>query len=154
MRKQPDVPLIALDITNLHLIQRASKLGIPIIHISKDCKALQQSLVRDTRKRHRPIRTMLWAGLAFYFGLEQTWHRVVKGLAVSVSSILLVRELAASRRDYSVKRIQDEWFVIRDDAVQTLTRFCFLQVPLCCLAGVSAFTILRGRQMHSQCPRK
>lgn len=154
MRKQPNVPLIALDITNLHLVERSIRNEIPIIHISKDCKALQNSLARDTRKPFRPIRTIFWAGLAFYFGFEQTCNQLVKWFVVSASSMLLVREIMASRRDYSVKTIQGECFVIRDDAVRTPVRFFFLQAPLCCLAGMSALAVLTGLRLHTQSHRK
>ncbi|KAI9323597.1 hypothetical protein BX666DRAFT_1888402 [Dichotomocladium elegans] len=148
LRCKPDIALVAIGISNPHDMQRAMAANVPVIHIEKDCEALQGAYrrhVRDVkyiRLIHGLLSSSLW-GFFLAFGRGYRYRRLYPAL-LAAYTVYFFRSL---RQDYNVVEDKDQFLLIRDDAQRTGFQFI---VKLGLPYSIQSLSIyLFSREIHS-----
>ncbi|KAG0193267.1 hypothetical protein DFQ28_005885 [Apophysomyces sp. BC1034] len=134
MAQYPNIPLIAVGISNPQDLQRAVTSGIPIIHLQRNCLALKGAQRRHVREMHAWRATqliglvILWGSSGAYVskksipnGLSWVMKSCVGAAALSLT-LYTLRLMFVLRSDYDMVQEKNEFFLLRDDVGESRVR--------------------------------
>ncbi|KAI9008894.1 hypothetical protein CLU79DRAFT_776252 [Phycomyces nitens] len=136
-------PLIAVGIANPHDLQRVVRVGVPVVHLDRECKALKGAQGRYLREL-KFGQLLASAGSAGLSGVL-----VAMGLRMKERSRMMawlggagllwmgqLRLMRALRESYRLVTVEDECFMVRRDLVVGRWRSVLQRwLPYCLLAG-------------------
>lgn len=138
---------MALGMSNPREVQRAMTAGVPVIHVQRDCHVLQEAQQRRLRcvQVYRVIgglvSSVLWG---FLFG--QKWSNRIKYPAMASLALYTFHWMRSRRHDYYQRVTASEYFLIRNDAVQSRLGYIMCTwVPYCILGATVFYGIRRHK---------
>ncbi|ORX42931.1 hypothetical protein DM01DRAFT_1411732 [Hesseltinella vesiculosa] len=163
MTQHPQQPLVAAGISNPQDLSRVLTTGVPVIHLERECSSLQLSQRRywQGTQRQQAIgyvcSSLLWGACGSVFVMPMSKHQrwldklpapVVYGgttMAVVGLGLYTAQLLRSLRYNYSTVLLDNEYFLLRDDALQSTSRYLLKTlVPYCALV-VATFSYCRHR---------
>ncbi|KAI8071297.1 hypothetical protein BC940DRAFT_234513 [Gongronella butleri] len=163
MHIQPPRPLVAAGIANPQDLTRVMTTGVPVIHLERECEALQSAQRKHWReiKRQQGIGYISSASVWGACGALCTvpWKRawlddgrlpapVIYGgttMAVVGLGLYTAQLLRSLRYNYTIVHIDHEHFLLRDDALQSAARYLLKTLAPYCLLVVASYSLCRHR---------
>ncbi|KAL0081425.1 hypothetical protein J3Q64DRAFT_1732118 [Phycomyces blakesleeanus] len=163
MNRHP-TPLIAVGIANPHDLQRVVRVGVPVIHLDRECRALKAAQARYLRELKygqilASVGSAVLSGVLVARGLKQMNGRSLRALLskkswfwmyfggaglIWIGQVSLMRALKES---YGLVTLQDECFMVRRDLVVNKWRSVLQRwLPYCLLVG----SVFRWTRVYSK----